>query len=53
MDDIVAVSESCRDTFLNGLPYINKEVQVIENIIDSEFVCEQSNEGDISGNINK
>ncbi|XLP20239.1 glycosyltransferase [Bacillus toyonensis] len=51
MDDIVAVSESCRDTFLKSLPYINKEVQVIENIIDSEFVCEQSNEGDITQEI--
>ncbi|PEI88016.1 glycosyltransferase [Bacillus toyonensis] len=51
IDDIVAVSESCRETFLNSLPYINKEVQVIENIIDSEFVCEQSNEGDITQEI--
>ncbi|EJR36254.1 MULTISPECIES: glycosyltransferase [Bacillus cereus group] len=51
MDDIVAVSESCRDTFLNSLPYINKKVQVIENIIDSEFVREQSNEGDINQEI--
>ncbi|KXY34659.1 glycosyltransferase [Bacillus sp. FSL E2-8895] len=51
MDDIVAVSESCRDTFLNSLPYINKKVQVIENIIDSEFVREQSNEGDITQEI--
>ncbi|TKI83830.1 glycosyltransferase [Bacillus mycoides] len=51
MDDIVAVSESCRDTFLNSLPYINKKVQVIENLIDSEFVREQSNEGDITQEI--
>lgn len=51
MDDIVAVSESCRDTFLNSLPSINKKVQVIENIIDSEFVREQSNEGDITQEI--
>ena len=51
MDDIVAVSESCRDTFLNSLPYINKEVKVIENIISPEFVCEQSNEGDITQEI--
>ncbi|MBK5488889.1 glycosyltransferase [Bacillus sp. TH17] len=51
MDDIVAVSESCRDTFLNSLPYINKKVQVIENIINSEFVREQSNEGDITQEI--
>ncbi len=51
MDDIVAVSESCRDTFLNSLPYINKKVQVIENIIDSEFVRGQSNEGDITQEI--
>lgn len=51
IDDIVAVSESCRDTFLNSLPYINKKVQIIENIIDPAFVREQSNQGDITQEI--
>ncbi|PFP95344.1 glycosyl transferase [Bacillus cereus] len=43
MDHIVAVSESCRDSFLSTLPYIDKSVEVIENIISPEFVREQSN----------
>ncbi|MDA1599182.1 glycosyltransferase [Bacillus cereus] len=42
MDHIVAVSESCRDSFLSAFPNINKNVEVIENIISPEFVREQS-----------
>lgn len=44
MDSIVAVSESCRESFLNIFPYVNKRVEVIENIISPEFVREQSNQ---------
>ncbi|CAM4223649.1 glycosyltransferase [Bacillus luti] len=44
IDDIVAVSESCRDTFISSIPYLNKKVQVIENIISPEFIREQSNQ---------
>ena len=44
MDNIVAVSESCRDSFLSIFPYINKKVEIIENIISPEFVREQSNQ---------
>ncbi|MDH4423932.1 glycosyltransferase [Bacillus cereus] len=44
MDDIVAVSEGCRDSFLRIFPYVNKKVKVIENIISPEFVREQSNQ---------
>ena len=32
MDNIVAVSEGCRDSFLSSFPYINKKVEIIENI---------------------
>lgn len=44
MDFIVAVSESCRNSFLNSFPHVNKKVEVIENIISPKFVCEQSNQ---------
>lgn len=44
MDNIVAVSESCKDSFLSVFPHVNKKVEVIENIISPEFVREESNQ---------
>ncbi|MGE7856163.1 MULTISPECIES: glycosyltransferase [Bacillus] len=42
MDNIVAVSEGCRDSFLSILPNVNKNVEIIENILSPEFVREQA-----------
>lgn len=47
MDNIVAVSEGCRDSFLSILPNINKNVEIIENILSPEFVREQADKGDV------
>ncbi|EMI9090642.1 glycosyl transferase [Bacillus cereus] len=47
MDNIVAVSEGCRDSFLSILPNVNKNVEVIENILSPEFVLEQAHKEDI------
>ncbi|EJQ54599.1 Glycosyltransferase involved in cell wall bisynthesis [Bacillus wiedmannii] len=47
MDNIVAVSEGCRDSFLSILPNVNKNVEIIENILSPEFVREQADKGDV------
>ncbi|MFK4425317.1 glycosyltransferase [Bacillus sp. RC51] len=47
MDNIVAVSEGCRDSFLSILPNVNKDVEIIENILSPEFVREQAHREDI------
>ncbi|WP_448162563.1 glycosyltransferase [Bacillus mobilis] len=47
MDNIVAVSEGCRDSFLSILPNVNKNVEIIENILSPEFVREQANREDV------
>ncbi|MGN4445287.1 glycosyltransferase [Bacillus cereus group sp. MYBK79-1] len=47
MDNIVAVSEGCRDSFLSVLPNVNKNVEIIENILSPEFVREQAHRGDV------
>lgn len=46
MDNIVAVSEGCRDSFLSILPNVNKNVEIIENILSPEFVREQAHRED-------
>jgi glycosyltransferase involved in cell wall biosynthesis len=51
MDNIVAVSEGCRDSFLSSLPNVNKKVEIIENILSPEFVCEQAYQEDITEEI--
>ncbi|KAB2460692.1 glycosyltransferase [Bacillus sp. CH126_4D] len=47
MDNIVAVSEGCRDSFLSVLPNVNKNVEIIENILSPEFVREQAHREDV------
>lgn len=47
MDNIVAVSEGCRDSFLSILPNVNKDVEIIENILSPEFVREQADKEDV------
>ncbi|HFK1765857.1 glycosyltransferase [Bacillus wiedmannii] len=47
MDNIVAVSEGCRDSFLSILPNVNKDVEIIENILSPEFVREQAQGEDV------
>ncbi|PFS63112.1 glycosyl transferase [Bacillus cereus] len=47
MDNIVAVSEGCRDSFLSILPNVNKNVEIIENILSPEFVREQAHGEDV------
>ena len=47
MDNIVAVSEGCRDSFLSILPNVNKNVEIIENILSPEFVREQAHREDV------
>ncbi|PGY15683.1 glycosyltransferase [Bacillus cereus] len=51
MDNIVAVSEGCRDSFLSSLPNVNKKVEIIENILSPEFVREQAYQEDITEEI--
>ncbi|SCC45085.1 glycosyltransferase [Bacillus mycoides] len=51
MDNIVAVSEGCRDSFLSSLPNVNKKVEIIENILSPKFVREQAYQEDITEEI--
>jgi glycosyltransferase involved in cell wall biosynthesis len=44
VDRIVAVSDSCKDSFLRTLPSFEDKVDVIENILSPDFVIEQSKE---------
>jgi glycosyltransferase involved in cell wall biosynthesis len=44
MDRIIAVSDSCKDSFLKVFPTFNDSVQVIENMITAGLIHEQSNE---------
>ncbi|PFL17455.1 glycosyl transferase [Bacillus cereus] len=51
MDNIVAVSEGCRDSFLSSLPNVNKKVEIIENILSPKFVREQAYQEDVTEEI--
>ncbi|WP_369900602.1 glycosyltransferase [Bacillus manliponensis] len=42
IDHIVAVSEGCRDAFYATFPNIHQKIEVIENIISSNFIYQQS-----------
>ncbi|WP_458352155.1 glycosyltransferase [Peribacillus frigoritolerans] len=42
IDDIVAVSEECSQTFLDVFPDFTEKTTVIENILSSDFVREQA-----------
>lgn len=42
MDNIVAVSEGCKDSFLNVFPSLLSKVAVMENIISPSFIREQA-----------
>ncbi len=44
LDYIVNVSEDCRESFLKVFPQLEQKAVVMENIISSEFVEEQSRE---------
>lgn len=44
MDRVVAVSESCKDSFVKVYPSLEKKVEVIENIISPAFIHEQAKE---------
>jgi glycosyltransferase involved in cell wall biosynthesis len=44
IDNIVAVSDGCRDSFIEEFPTLINKVSVIENIISPEFIYEQSKE---------
>ena len=43
-DNIVAVSEECKNSFLNKYPSLNNKVSVIENITSPEFIKKMSEE---------
>ena len=43
-DNIVAVSEECKNSFLNKYPSLNNKVSVIENITSPEFINKMSQE---------
>lgn len=43
-DNIVAVSEECKNSFLNKYPSLNNKVSVIENITSPEFIKKMSQE---------
>jgi glycosyltransferase involved in cell wall biosynthesis len=42
LDQIVAVSEECSNTFLNEFPHLKEKTMVIENILSQDFVRQQS-----------
>lgn len=43
-DHIIAVSEACKESFLNKYPQLSERVQVIENITSPQFIKKMSNE---------
>ena len=42
LDQIVAVSEECSNTFLNEFPHLKGKTMVIENILSQDFVRQQA-----------
>lgn len=42
LDNIIAVSESCKDSFLNLFPSLRYKTEVMENIISPSFIKEQA-----------
>ncbi len=42
LDQIVAVSEDCSNTFVNQFPHLKDKIIVIENILSQDFVRQQS-----------
>jgi glycosyltransferase involved in cell wall biosynthesis len=42
LDQIVAVSEECSNTFLKQFPHLKEKTMVIENILSQDFVRQQS-----------
>ncbi|MCM3574692.1 glycosyltransferase [Mesobacillus subterraneus] len=42
LDQIVAVSEECSNTFVNQFPHLKEKTIVIENILSQDFVRQQS-----------
>lgn len=44
LDSIVAVSESCKDSFVKEFPTFHNKTKVMENIISPEFIKEQAKE---------
>lgn len=42
LDQIVAVSEDCSNTFLKLFPQLKRKIMVIENILSQEFVRQQA-----------
>lgn len=44
LDYIAAVSEECKAIFETGFPMLANKLIVIENILDSHFVCKQADE---------
>ncbi|MDQ0975366.1 glycosyltransferase involved in cell wall biosynthesis [Neobacillus niacini] len=48
LDNIVAVSEECSNTFLNIFPEFKPKTTIIENILSPEFIRKQAND-DFSG----
>jgi glycosyltransferase involved in cell wall biosynthesis len=42
LDQIVAVSEECSNTFVNQFPHLKEKTMVIENILSQDFVRQQS-----------
>lgn len=43
MDNIIAVSESCKESFLSIFPEMTRKIEVLENVLSPEFIYEQSN----------
>jgi glycosyltransferase involved in cell wall biosynthesis len=42
LDQVVAVSEECSNTFVNQFPHLKEKTIVIENILSQDFVRQQS-----------
>lgn len=51
-DNIIAISEDCRNNFLKKFPNLKNKIVLVENIISKDFLLEQSKLMDISSEIN-
>ena len=51
MDWIAAVSEQCKQSFIEVFPQFANKTIVIENILSDKFIYEKSNESDVSSEI--
>ena len=52
-DNIIAISEECKESFLNKFPKLENKVIIVENIISKKFIIEQSEKMEVVSEIYK